>query len=161
MHGKALAAADHFAATRHLPADNLAALPLPPTITHWAGLVATPGGVWRVTFQEPGGQIERTQFYSDPPPDRYVAEAKKLHDVQVYLWFARFPVWRELQENDQTVVDISDVRFFREDDSVARVESGQPLRLPGARPNATGFTFEVVFDADGSVVSSGFKKSQP
>jgi membrane-bound metal-dependent hydrolase YbcI (DUF457 family) len=161
MHGKALGEVDHFAAAHHLPMDNLAALPLPPTVTQWAGLVATPEGVWRWTFHEPGGQIERTQFYSDPPPDRYVAEAKKLHDVQVYLWFARFPVWQELQENDRTIVDISDVRFFREEDSVARVGSGQPLRLPGIRPNPTGFTFEVVFDADGSVVSSGLKKPQP
>ncbi len=160
MHGKALAEVDHFAAEHHLPGDNLAALPLPPTVTNWAGVVATTEGVWRVTFQEPGGQIERTQFYADPPPDRYVTEAKKLHDVQVYLWFARFPVWQELQENGQTILDISDVRFFREDDSAARVESGQPLRLPGIRPNPAGFTFEVVFSRDGKVVSSGFKKPE-
>jgi membrane-bound metal-dependent hydrolase YbcI (DUF457 family) len=160
MHGKALAEVDHFAIAHQLPMDNLAALPLPPTVTHWAGLVATPEGVWRVTFQEPSGQSERTQFYSDSPLDRYVAEAKKLHDVQVYLWFARFPVWRVLQENNQTIVDISDVRFFREEHSVASVGSAQPLRLPGIRPNPTGFTFEVVFSRDGQVVSSGFKKPQ-
>lgn len=161
MHRKALADVDRFAAAHHLPVDNFAALPLPPTVTNWAGLVATPEGVWRTTLDEPGGQIERTQFYSDPPPDRYVAEAKKLHDVQVYLWFARFPVWQEMQESGQTMLDVSDVRFFREDDSVAKVKSGQPLRLPGIRPNSTGFTFEVVFDANGRVVSSGLKKPQP
>ncbi len=160
MHAKALAEVDRFAAAHHLPTDNLAALPLPPTVTHWAGIVATPQGVWRVALQEPGGQIERTQFYSDPPPDRYEAEAKKLHDVQVYLWFARFPVWQVMKENGQTILDISDVRFFREEDSVTNVGSGQPLRLPGIRPGPTGFTFEVVFSRDGQVVSSGFKRPQ-
>jgi membrane-bound metal-dependent hydrolase YbcI (DUF457 family) len=161
MHRKALADVNRFATTHQLPLDNFAAMPLPPTITHWAGLVSTPGGVWRATFHEPEGQIERTQFYSDPPPDRYVAEAKRLRDVQVYLWFARFPVWQEMKERDQTIVDISDVRFFREQDPNAKLEGQQTLRLPGVRPNPVGFTFEVVFDSKGNVLSSGLKKTQP
>ena len=92
-HHKALADVEHFAAEQHLQVESLAALPLPPTLTHWVGLVSTPDGVWRTTFHEPGGAVESTQFYSTRSRSR-LQRGKKLHDVQVYLWFARFPVWR-------------------------------------------------------------------
>ena len=63
----------------------------------------------------PGGNLERTQLYADAGSDRYVAEAKQLRDVQVYLWFARFPVYQVSHDGDgHTRVDISDVRFFRD-----------------------------------------------
>ena len=94
LHQKALADVDAFATAHHLSRENRAALPLPPTLTHWSGLVSAPEGVWRTTFHEPGGVVERTQLYSSAESDPFVAEAKKLRDVQVYLWFARFPIWR-------------------------------------------------------------------
>src|SRR6202035_1821148 len=42
MHRKALADLDGFVAANHLPGENRAALPLPPTLTHWAGVISTP-----------------------------------------------------------------------------------------------------------------------
>ncbi|MDA4131666.1 MAG: hypothetical protein OK454_00875, partial [Thaumarchaeota archaeon] len=96
-HHKALADVEHFAAAQHLHIESLAALPLPPTLTHWVGLVSTPEGVWRATFREPGGAVETTQFYSDAQSDELIEQARKLHDVQVFLWFARYPVWRVRQ----------------------------------------------------------------
>ena len=158
MHRKALADVDAFAAARHLPSKNLAAIPLPPTLTHWAGVISTPEGVWRATIREPGGIIERTQLYSDAQADRHVGEAEKLHDVQVYLWFARFPIWLVRQREGQTILEVSDVRFFREEDPNADPENQQSARSFGIRPNAPGFTFQIVFDVNGRVVSSGFKK---
>jgi membrane-bound metal-dependent hydrolase YbcI (DUF457 family) len=62
-HHKALSDVEQFAATQHLQVESLAALPLPPALTHWVGLVTTPDGVWRTTFHEPGGAIENTQLY--------------------------------------------------------------------------------------------------
>jgi membrane-bound metal-dependent hydrolase YbcI (DUF457 family) len=161
LHGKALADVNDFAAAHHLPGKNRAALPLPPTFTHWAGLISTPEGVWRTTFHEPGGVIEGMQFYSDAQSDRYVEEAKKLRDVQVYLWFARFPIWHVRQQEGQTVVEISDLRFFREEEPGANAESRWPARSAGIRTNPAGFTFEVVFNDGGRVISQGFKKPQP
>ncbi len=160
MHRKALAEVNQLAA-QHLVSAHISALPLPPTLTHWAGLISTPEGVWRTTFREPGGSIERTQFYSDEQSDPYVQEAKKLRDVQVYLWFARFPVWQVTKQGEQIIADVSDVRFYREGDPAPDAGSGQAARLAGVRANPPGFTFEVVFDADGRVVSSGFEKPQP
>jgi hypothetical protein len=157
-HRKALADVDAFAAARHLPSGNRAAIPLPPTLTHWAGVISTPEGVWRATIREPGGVIERTHLYSDAQSDPHVREAEKVRDVQVYLWFARFPIWLVRQREGQTIVEVSDVRFFREEDPNADSENQQSARSFGIRPNAPGFTFQIVFDVNGHVVSSGFKK---
>lgn len=161
-HRRALADVERFATEKHLQVESWAALPLPPALTHWAGLVSTPEGVWRTTFHEPGGAIESTQLYSDSQSRNLIDEARKLRDVQVYLWFARYPVWRvEQREGKQTVVEISDVRFLRENvpDAANDPQSsgGSSSRI---RPRRTGFIFEVVFDAAGRIISHGFKEPE-
>jgi len=158
MHGKALASVENFAAENNLHSDNLAALPLPPALTHWSGVISTPEGVWRTTFHLPSGTIERTQFYATAKPDRFVDAAKKLRGVQVYLWFARFPVWRVEQRANSAVVDISDARFFRDYDPEVIANAPGPRGFAGVRTNPNGFTFEVVFNGNGEIASSGFKR---
>jgi membrane-bound metal-dependent hydrolase YbcI (DUF457 family) len=160
-HHKALADVEDFAASRQLHVESLAALPLPPTLTHWVGLVSTPEGVWRTTFHEPGGAVETAQFYTDAQSGEFIDQARKLHDVQVFLWFARYPVWRVRQrEGLQTVLEISDVRFFRENvpDTTATPQSARGST--GIRPRPAGFTFDVVFDAGGRIVSHGFREPE-
>ena len=159
-HRKALAYTEDFAAAHHLRVENLAALPLPPTLTHWTGVISTPDGVWRTTFHVPGGTPERTQLYADAGPDRYVAEAEQLRDVQVYLWFARFPIWQVTQREGRTVAEVTDVRFFRGENSEGSNDPQQPGRVAGLRANAAGFTFVVVFDSVGHVISHGFKRPE-
>jgi membrane-bound metal-dependent hydrolase YbcI (DUF457 family) len=159
-HRQALAYTEHFAASRHLHVETLAALPLPPTLTHWTGVITTPEGVWRTTFHVPGGTLERTQLYADATSDRYVAKAEQLRDVQVYLWFARFPIWHITQRQGQTVADVTDVRFFRGADVEGSADPQKPRVLAGTRTRAAGFTFEVVFDAEGHVISHGFKEPE-
>ena len=158
-HHKALADVEHFAAEQHLQVESLAALPLPPTLTHWVGLVNTADGVWRATFHEPGGVIESTNLYSDAESLPFMKEAMKLRDVQTYLWFARFPVWRVVHpEGAATAVDITDVRFFREGDPFAAPDPPHSKSFVAQRPRRAGFTFEVVFDTEGRVISHGFKE---
>ena len=160
-HHKALADVKNFAAAQHLRVENLTALPLPPTLTHWMGIVSTPEGVWRTTFYEPGGTVEKTQLYLDAQSLPIVEKAMKLRDVQVYLWFARFPVWRVVHlEGNETAVEISDVRFFRATDPFAADDPKASRSFAGARSRRTGFTFEVVFDQQGSVVSHGPKEPE-
>ena len=160
-HQKAFADVEHFATTHQLQVESLAALPLPPTLTHWVGLVSTPEGVWRAAFREPSGTVESTQLYTDAQSRELIEQARKLRDVQVFLWFARYPVWRVRQrEGQETVVEISDVRFFRENvpDAVA---DPQPSRSGlGIRPRPTGFTFDVIFDAGGRIISHGFREPE-
>ena len=158
-HNKALTDAEHFALEHHLQVDSVAALPLPPTLTHWAGVISTPEGVWRATFHEPGGRIESSHLYLDSQSLPFSEDAMKLRDVQIYLWFARFPVWRiEHRDGNETAVEISDVRFFREEDPFADDPPQGTKRFAAAPPRRAGFTFEVVFDAQKRVVSHGFKE---
>ena len=160
-HHKALADVEHLAAARHLQVESLAALPLPPTLTHWVGLVSTPEGVWRTTFHEPGGAAEETQFYSSAQSAQFIEQARTLRDVQIYLWFARFPVWRVLHlDGNETLIEISDVRFFREGDPFAAADPPGSKRLAGTRRGRAGFTFQVVFDSQGRVISHGFKEPE-
>jgi membrane-bound metal-dependent hydrolase YbcI (DUF457 family) len=158
-HQRALAYVQLFADTQHLQVERIAALPLPPTLTHWEGLVSTPDGVWRTTFYEPSGYVEGIQLYNNAHAAPLVEEAEKLRDVQVYLWFARFPIWRVVpREGNETALDISDVRFFRETDPDASQNPMPSRAISGTPSRRTGFTFEIVFDAQGSILSHGFKE---
>jgi membrane-bound metal-dependent hydrolase YbcI (DUF457 family) len=159
-HRSALAYTAEFAASRDLHVESIAALPLPPTLTHWAGVVTTPEGVWRTTFQVPSGKLEGMQLYAKADSDRYIAEAKSLRDVQVYLWFARFPIWQVERIRGGTVAEVTDVRFFRETFQAWNYES--QLGRGGAHTRITtpGFTFQIVFDAAGNVISHGFKRPE-
>jgi hypothetical protein len=160
-HHKALADVEHFAVDRHLQVEALAALPLPPTLTHWVGLITTPEGVWRATFHEPGGAVEGSWLYLNSQSLPFIEESLKLRDVQIYLWFARFPVWRVVQrDGNRTAVEVSDVRFFREGDPFVLADPKVSQSLASARPRRAGFTFEVVFDAQGQILSHGFKEPE-
>jgi hypothetical protein len=160
-HYEALADVKKFAAEQHLKVESLAALPLPPTLTHWVGLVNTTEGVWRTTFYEPGNTPESRRLYADAQSLPFLEQVMKLRDVQIYLWFARFPVWRaERREGNETAIEISDARFFRERDPFAENDSLAPKRMAGSRAGRAGFTFEIIFDAQGRVISHGFKEPQ-
>lgn len=161
LHRKALADVERLAAENHLQITSIAALPLPPTLTHWVGLVRTPEGVWRGSLYEPGGAVETSRFYADSEPSAQMTEAQKLRDVQVFLWFARFPVWRvEPQADGDTAVEIYDVRFFRERDPFAPADPSGSRNLAASRPGRAGFTFVIRFDASGRVLSDGFKEPE-
>jgi hypothetical protein len=124
-------------------------------------LVSTPEGVWRTTFREPGSVVESTQLYADAQSRDLIEQARKLRDVQVYLWFARYPVWRVRQrEGQQTVVEIYDVRFFRENVPAAAVNTQLSAGGSGIRPRAAGFIFDVVFDSGGRIISHGFREPE-
>lgn len=160
-HRQALADVERFATEQHLQIQSVAALPLPPTLTHWVGLVNTPQGVWRATFHEPGAAVESAQLYLAPQSVPLIDDAVKLRDVQTYLWFARFPVWRiERRQGNETAVEVSDVRFFREGDPFAVPDPPYSNRFAAPRPRRTGFTFEVVFDAQNRIISHGFKEPE-
>jgi hypothetical protein len=66
-------------------------------------------------------------------------------------------VWRVERNREETVVEVTDVRFFRDGQN----DAGQPRRVAGLRTNARAFSFDVVFDGDGRVVSHGFTEDAP
>jgi membrane-bound metal-dependent hydrolase YbcI (DUF457 family) len=142
-HHSAMARVTQFAKEKGLAVETLGALPLPPSLLHWDGLIRAPRGVYEFQINllgaDPPPEAAITyRYYPDAPPNDFLASARQLPSVQTYLWFARFPVYRSRREADRTVVEFYDLRFFR---------SGR---------RQSPFTYQVVYDARGNVLSQGW-----
>lgn len=138
-----------FAAQENVEVQSLGALPLPPSLWHWDGLVRAPRGVYEVRMDLSDGLfrrgpsinaavIERT-FYPDAFPNLFIEAARQLPEVQKVLWFSRFPVTRFRKEGLDAIVEFTDLRF---------------VQLRRDRPAA--FTYRVRFSSDGQVLSQGW-----
>jgi len=148
-HYAALERTEKFAAQQKLQVQAIAALPLPPSLWHWNGLVRSQRGVYAVQMDvsdnllrgdAPNNSeiIERT-YYPDAAPNSFIEAARNLREVQEVLWFSRFPVTRFHKEGDEAVVEISDMRF---------------ASLRPDRPSS--FTYRVRFSESGEVLSQGW-----
>jgi hypothetical protein len=153
-HHKALGRLKRFAEFQQIHAQALGALPLPPSLWKWEGLIRTARGVYqlRMDLGQPSGvpesearavQASETplmyRYFPDAPPNRSIERARALPEVQQVLWFDRFPVTRFHKEGQQSVVEILDLRF------------------PQVRPDRpASFTYRVRFDAAGNVVEKGW-----
>jgi membrane-bound metal-dependent hydrolase YbcI (DUF457 family) len=145
-HRVALARIEKFAKLDHVQVETIGALPLPPSLWRWDGLVRSERGVYELRMDlsdKPASDGEllalEHRYYPDAPPNSYIESAKRLPEVQKVLWFARFPVTRFHKEGDEAIVEIADLRFARS--------------RPGAPP---AFTYRVRFGAEGKVVSQGW-----
>jgi len=145
-HRVALARIHRFADLDHLQVESIGALPLPPSLWHWDGLVRSERGVYelRMDLGDPSASdtdllAREHRYYPDAQPNSYIEEAKRLPEVQKVLWFARFPVTRFHKEGSEAIVDILDVRF-------SRTTTGRP----------PAFTYRVRFGADGRLLSQGW-----
>ena len=143
-HRNALRQVEQFAADHGLRVERVGALPLPPSAAHWDGLIRTPDGVYQMNLRlgsgNPGTEPLVYRFFPDAPPNQYTEAARRLPKVQVYLWFARFPVFRFADHGDRKVLEISDLRFF------------------GRAGRRAPFTFRVTFDAAGHVIQQALAR---
>ena len=147
-HHQALLRVQQFAASENLETQSIAALPFPPSLWHWDGLVLAPRGVYEVRMDlsdslfsgSSPSAIERS-YYPDAPPNPFIEKARALPNVRRFLWFARFPVTRFHNEGSEAVVEILDVRFPQ-------------IR----RDRAPSFEYQIRFSADGQVLSQGWLK---
>ena len=87
---------------------------MPPSVARWAGLIETPDGIYRIQFDQLGDEPFHLQFFPQAASNQYIAEARGLSDVQTYLAFARFPLFKFSERAGNPVVDISDMRFYGE-----------------------------------------------
>jgi membrane-bound metal-dependent hydrolase YbcI (DUF457 family) len=152
-HHAALQRVDKFSSSLRLDVQSQGALPFPPSLWHWDGLVLTPRGVYELRLDLSGESTEvqaasaspeadsslSYRFYPDAAPNPYIEAAKRLPEVQTVLWFARFPVTRFHKEGADAIVEISDLRF------------------PQMRPDRpASFTYRVRLAADQTVLSQGW-----
>jgi membrane-bound metal-dependent hydrolase YbcI (DUF457 family) len=168
-HHAALERVKAFASFERVDVLAIGALPLPPSLWRWDGLVRTPRGVydWRMDLSEksaiaatatsaasPSAGSPSTsaadasaepaieyKFYPDAPANNFVERARQLLEVQKVLWFDRFPVTRFHKEGPDAVVEILDKRF---------------LQIRPDRP--APFTYRVRFDAAGNVLIQGWER---
>ena len=145
-HHVAYARIQRFAKLYPMQVESIGALPLPPSLWNWDGLVRTDRGVYELRMdlsERPASDVEllarEHHYYPDAPPNSYIDAARSLPEVQKVLWFARFPVTRFHKEGDVAVVEISDIRF---------VQSRRDRPAP--------FTYRVRFSPDGNVLSKGW-----
>jgi len=152
-HHVAFGRVQKFAAQENLRIEAIGALPLPPSLWHWDGLVRGPRGVYEMRmdlsaglFQEnaqkagnPDSDVMEHTYYPDAFPNPWIDRARQLPEVQKVLWFARFPVTRFHKEGDEAVVEFSDLRF------------------PEIRPDRpASFTYRVRFSGAGTVIAQGW-----
>ncbi len=135
-----------FAELYPLQAESIGALPLPPSLWRWDGLVRTERGVYELRMDladKPAGDGELValehHYFPDAPANSYIEVAKRLPEVQKVLWFSRFPVTRFHKEGDVAVVEISDIRFVQT-----------------RRDRPAPFTYRVRFSLDGNILSQGW-----
>jgi hypothetical protein len=154
-HNAALNRVKKFAAFEHLEVQSIGALPFPPSIWHWDGLILIPTGVYELRMDlAKKAAISETayihpadapaleyRFYPSASTNSYIEQAKQLPEVQKVLWFSRFPVTRFHKEGADAIVEISDARF------------------PPVRPGRAGsFSYRVRFGPAGNVLSQGWVK---
>jgi len=145
-HHVALARIQKFAELYPLRVEAIGALPLPPSLWHWDGLVRTNRGVYELRMDltdKPASDTElltrEHHYYPDAPPNSFIDAARRLPEVQKILWFSRFPVTRFHKEGDVAVVEISDIRFVQT-----------------RRDRPASFTYRVRFSPVGNVLSQGW-----
>jgi membrane-bound metal-dependent hydrolase YbcI (DUF457 family) len=154
-HHAAMQRVRDFIAFEKIQPESIGALPFPPSLVNWDGLVRTSRGVYELQMDltqknpfvvktdvpaatDASSTIEY-KYLPDAPPNVWIQKAKSLPEVQKVFWFARFPVTRFHMENGEAIVEISDARF------------------PKIRPDRPGgFTYRVRFDAAGNVLNKGW-----
>ncbi len=145
-HHVALLRIRKFAELYPLQTQSIGALPLPPSLWRWDGLVRTERGVYELRMDladKPASDGELValehHYFPDAPANSYIEVAKRLPEVQKVLWFSRFPVTRFHKEGDVAVVEISDIRFVQT-----------------RRDRPAPFTYRVRFSLDGNILSQGW-----
>jgi membrane-bound metal-dependent hydrolase YbcI (DUF457 family) len=152
-HHVALQRVEQFAHRENIQVDAIAALPFPPSLWHWDGLVRSARGVYEMRMDLGEGLLNKGLFnasYSDPEviqhtyyldafPNAFIDEARALPEVKTIFWFARFPVTRFHKEGTDAIVEFSDLRF-------PQIRKDRPA----------SFTYRVRFSKEGNLLSQGW-----
>lgn len=141
-HHAAIQRVHSFAVENRIAVDHLAAIPLPPSLLSWGGLIRSVDGVYQTHLDLRDPAPPSFRFIADSPPDEFLTHALQLPEVQLYWNFARFPVIRTESEDGHHVVEFVEHRFVN-----PRRSKPQP------------FTYRVVFDSAGNVIEEGWQSN--
>jgi membrane-bound metal-dependent hydrolase YbcI (DUF457 family) len=139
-HHQALLRVNNFASANHIVIDRIAALPLPPSLLDWGGVIRSGDGVYQSRFDLRDSAAPLFSFTADSPPNMYVARAMQRPEVQLYWNFARFPVIRTFTASGLHYVDFNENRFMTR-------------KHQGPAP----FSYRIVFDDAGDPIEEGWQ----
>jgi len=139
-HHAALLRTRNFAAANHVSIDRIAALPLPPSLLDWGGVIRSGDGVYQSRFDLRDSAAPVFAFSPDSQPNEYVARALLLPEVRLYWSFARFPVIRTSSEGGRHYVDFNEHRF-----------------ITRQRQGPAPFSYRVVFNDAGDPIEEGWQ----
>lgn len=125
-----------FASSHNLAVEKFGALPLPPSLLDWNGLIETADGVYQSDFSLLASAAPEFLFFANSSPNRYTREAARLEAVRTYLWYARFPVINFTKMDGVNVVEYVDLRYY--------TGVGHPMP----------FAFCVYFDSQGKIIGT-------
>ena len=140
-HERAMGRVEAFARSLGATVERQAALPAPPSLRWWSGMVETPTGIYRIAIHLSDPSPPSYRFFPNAANNFYLEKAEAFPDTQTFLWFARFPWVTYREENGFHIVDYTDLQFM----SVRRDQN-----FP--------WTFEVSLDGDGQVVDSTLRR---
>jgi membrane-bound metal-dependent hydrolase YbcI (DUF457 family) len=141
-HHAAMLRTKAFADQHHIAVNRMGALPIPPSFLDWGGAIRSFDGLYQAQFDLRDSKPPDFHFIPDSPPDSFIARALQLPEVQLYWQFARFPSIVSFGEDGHRIVEFGENRFMD-----SRRRSPQP------------FTYELVFDPDGTLVAEGWLTS--
>lgn len=139
-HSIALRRVERFALAQGLRVERIAALPMPPSILFWSGLVRTTDKIYYSYFGLWDSGDPAFRQHQQSPLDVPIERALALPDVQIAMRFFRFPlIVRSERSGGLSEVDFFDLRF-----------------LP-ARRGSLSFAYRVRIDgATGRTLGSGW-----
>ena len=140
-HQRALGRVEAFARSLGATVKRQAALPAPPSLSWWSGMVETPTGIYRIAIHLFDPSPPSYRFFPNAAKNSYTEKAEDFPDTQTFLWFARFPWVTYREENGFHIVEYTDLQFM----SVRRDRN-----LP--------WTFQVSLDGEGQVVDSTLRR---
>ena len=154
----------------------MAAFPLPPSIAHWDGLILAPRGVYEthINFGDLSGDADanRTLVSMTDLPSPATQQIPGRPIRRKHRSFRRsntaiIPMLRRIVHRDRKaspasrniflVRAISRLRAFTRKDQIRFVEY-YDARFPHRDRGPSPFTYQVRFDANGAVLSQGWKK---
>lgn len=103
---------EQAAVQSHLAPMQMAAFPQPPSMFHWMGLIETEEAFYEGRINLLHGDQVSLQRYPKVVSDSVVHHLRTHEEVNLFLWFARFP-WVTYQPNAEGgVIEFSDLRFL-------------------------------------------------
>jgi membrane-bound metal-dependent hydrolase YbcI (DUF457 family) len=139
-HHAAILRVKDFASFNKITIDRIGALPLPPSLLDWGGVIRTTDGVFQARFDLRSSAPPDFHFAADSLPDPFIARALQLPEVQLFWQFVRFPVIHSFAEDGEHIVDIGENRFVN-------------TRRKGPQP----FTYRLIFDGSGNLLEQGWQ----